>query len=302
MPWWRSGWGRGDQAADDWGQSAETGLSNAMTPAGDSRQISRLLDLAAKRATGALHVNGRGGGVVFLERGEVVHVESSLTPGLAALLLRPVSSDERWSELVAALRNGDDDAGTAAATSAAAEVLRAEDTSPVHVEILRRGAMADAALPVLGGSAAARGRSRFRPGERHWCPPAGTLGVRDLLAEVSRRAHVLTRLTPGVHPDLPVRRSAHLPFSRIRLTASQWDVVRLAGGGGRTPLDIAWLLGHGVFATTVTAHELVHLGVLTVSRGPDAAPATAGVLPPRHVLSFLRATTDTAATPVTAST
>jgi hypothetical protein len=270
-----------------------------MKPAGESRQVGRLVELAAKRATGALHLNGRWGGVVFLERGEVAHVESPLTPGLAALLLRPASTDERWAELAAALREGEAEA----ATATAARLAHAESTPPAHLEILRRGATADAALPVLGAPAGAvKGRSRFRPGERHWSAPGGTTTVADLLAEVRRRVHVLARLAPGVRPDLPVRRAAHLPFAQVRLTSSQWDVVRLADGA-RTPLDIAWLLGHGVFATTVAVHELVHLGVLTVAGGRDARLATAAGPPappgaprPRQAPSFLRATTATQAT------
>ena len=264
-----------------------------MKPAGESRQVGRLVELAAKRATGALHLNGRWGGVVFLERGEVAHVESPLTPGLAALLLRPTSTEERWAELAAAMREGDAEV----ATAAAARLARGDTTPPAHLEILRRGAMADAALPVLGVPAvAAKGRSRFRPGERHWSAPGGTTTVADLLTEVRRRVHVLSRLAPGVRPDLPVRRAAHLPFAHVRLTASQWDVVRLADGA-RTPLDIAWLLGHGVFATTVAVHELVHLGLLTVAGGQDSrsasAPGPPGAPRPRPAPSFLRATTAT---------
>jgi hypothetical protein len=273
-----------------------------MKPAGESRQVGRLVELAAKRATGALHLNGRWGGVVFLERGEVAHVESPLTPGLAALLLRPTSTEERWAELAAAIRDGEGEV----ATATAARLARADSTPAAHLEILRRGATADAALPVLGApGGAVKGRSRFRPGERHWSAPGGTTTVADLLAEVRRRVHVLSRLAPGVRPDLPVRRAAHLPFAQVRLTSSQWDVVRLADGV-RAPLDIAWLLGHGVFATTVAVHELVHLGVLTVAGGGrDARPAApagpAGPPPPpgapqapqRHAPSFLRAVTAT---------
>jgi len=267
-----------------------------MKPAGESRQVGRLVELAAKRATGALHLNGRWGGVVFLERGEVAHVESPLTPGLAALLLRPVSTEDGWAALAAALRDGPDEAATTA-TAAATRLARADTTPAAHLEILRRGATADAALPVLGVPAvAAKGRSRFRPGERHWSAPGGTTTVADLLTEVRRRVHVLSRLAPGVRPDLPVRRAAHLPFAHVRLTASQWDVVRLADGA-RTPLDIAWLLGHGVFATTVAVHELVHLGLLTVAGGQDSrsasAPGPPGAPRPRPAPSFLRATTAT---------
>jgi hypothetical protein len=69
----------------------------------------------------------------------------------------------------------------------------------------------------------------------------------------------------------------------VRLAAGPGDVVRPAGGP-RTPRDIAWLPGYGVFATTVAVHQLARLGVVSVGDGPS------GAAPHRVPLSFLRAT------------
>jgi hypothetical protein len=102
---------------------------------------------------------------------------------------------------------------------------------------------------------------------------------------------VLARLRRGVGTGTPVRRSPQLWFERVRLSATQWDVVRLADAR-RTPADIAWLLGHGAFATTVTVHQLARLGVVAVE-GYESRP-TAAALPARDVLPFLRAVTGTA--------
>ena len=260
-----------------------TGSTHGGDSGHDDRQAARLLDLAAKHATGALHLRGGRGGIVYLRDGEVAHAESALTPGVAALLLRPTYSEEGWAEALPARRQAgesDDDA------TAAAELLRTGAVSPAHLEVLRRGAMADAALAVLTVFAAAestRSRPRFRPGERHWCPVERTVPVADVLTEVRRRTAVLAGLAPGVAPDLPVDRSVRLWFDPVRLTAGQWDVVRLAGAA-RTPRDVAWLLGHGVFATTVAVHQLARLGVVSVGGGPP------GAAPHRVPLSFLRAT------------
>jgi hypothetical protein len=286
LKWWRGARHRQDQdhEHDRTGPAAtetETRTGDPMTVGTDDRQIDRLLDLAAKGVTGALHLNGRRGGIVYLLRGEVAHVESALTPGVAALLLRPEYSEEAWARVIPSLRKGEtDDVATAAA-----ELLRTV-VGPAHAEVLRRGAMADAALAAFGIPApeAARTRPRFRPGERHWCPVGRTVSVAALLAEVNRRGAVLARLAPGVAPGLPVDRSPRLWFDPVRLTASQWDVVRLADGA-RTPQDIAWLLGHGVFATTVAVHQLARLGVVAVT-DRHTPP---GAAPPRVPLSFLRA-------------
>jgi len=248
----------------------------------------RLLELADEHATGALYLNGRRGGTIFLVHGRIGHVESVLTPGVEALLLRPTYPNERiWADLVLTLRRGE----TKAAAAAAAQLLRHGSASPVNAEILRRIAMADAALVTLGAvlREAAPTRARFRPGEKHWCEPLRTFAVADVLAEVHRRTGVLAGLTLGVQPDRAVQRVPTLPIERIRLTATQWNITRSADGGN-TPLDIAWLLGRDGFATTVAVHQLARIGVLTAAPGPPKSPSLAPV-PARHVTIFLSAST-----------
>jgi hypothetical protein len=263
-----------------------TGRSRSPVEYHDQSRPDLLLELAAEQATGALYLNGRWGGTIFLVHGRIGQVESLLTPGIEALLLRPTYPDEsRWAELVPGLRRGETEAATAAAT----RLLRRPSTSPVDVEILRRTALADAALAALGPAVpdTARTRSRFRPGEKHWWATAPTFTVAAVLAEVHRRQEVLARMTLGVQPERPVRRVPKLPLERMRLTATQWNIARSADGIN-TPLDLAWLLGHGVFATTVAVHQLARLGVLTVD--PDLpASHPLGLVPARHVTSFLRA-------------
>ena len=267
--------------------------STAEDTVDEDARPSRLLELAAAHATGALYLNGRWGGTIFLIRGRIAQVESLLTPGVEALLLRPTYPDEhRWADLIPALRRGE----TEAVTAAAAQLLHRPATSPVEVEILRRTALADAALAALGRVVpeTARTRSRFRPGEKHWCEPVRAISVAEVLAEVRRRQGVLARMTLGVQPERPVRRVPKLPIERMRLTATQWNIARWADGNN-TPLDIAWLLGHGVFATTVAAHQLARLGVLTVD--PDLSEShPLGLVPARHATSFVRAAEPSART------
>ncbi len=248
----------------------------------------RLLELATEEATGALYLNGRWGGTIFLTLGRVSYVESVLTPGLEALLLRSTTSDEEsWIDLVRSLRRGE----TETAASTAQQLMRTGVTAAVEVEILRRTAMADAAFAALGAMVpeTARTRSRFRPGERHWSESSRTYAVPEVLAEVRRRKSLLSRMTLGVAPDRPVSRVPKLPLERIRLTSTQWNIARSADGSN-TPLDIAWILGHGVFGTTMAVHQMARLGILTADPDlPDSHPL--GLIPARHVTSFLRAST-----------
>lgn len=250
--------------------------------------VDRLLELAAEHATGALYLNGRWGGTIFLADGRIGYVESVLTPGVEALLLRPTYTNERiWAELVATLRRGE----TTVAASAAAELLRSHSTSAVDVEILRRSAVADAALATLGTVApeTARTRARFRPGEKHWCETSYTFTVADVLAEVRRRKAVLERMTLGIQPRRAVRRVPKLPIERIQLTSTQWNIARSADGNN-TPLDIAWMLGHGVFSTTVAVHQMARLGVVTAEPDLPGFPPPQ-LFPARHTMSFLQAST-----------
>lgn len=247
------------------------------TPEPEETAYDRLFDLAEEQATGALYLNGRWGGTVYLVSGRIGYVESVLTPGIEALLLRPTYTDERsWARLVSSLRRGRIDA----AVSSASQLLDGEITSAFDAEVLRRTALADAALVTLGAVVpdATGAVARFRPGAWHWCEPMRTFSVSDLLTEVERRKAVLARMTRGVRMDAPIQRAPQLPVDRIRLTATQWNIAALANGA-TTPLDIAWMLGHGVFATTVAIHQLARLGV--VKAGP--APTSAVTVPPSAV-------------------
>ncbi|GAA3633082.1 hypothetical protein GCM10022223_59290 [Kineosporia mesophila] len=249
----------------------------APPPESEETAYDRLFDLAEDQATGALYLNGRWGGTVYLVSGRIGYVESVLTPGIEALLLRPTYTDERsWARLVSSLRRGRIDA----AVSAASQLLSGDATSAFDAEVLRRTALADAALVTLGAVVpdATGAVARFRPGAWHWCEPVRTFSVAEVLTEVERRKAVLGRMTRGVRMDAPIQRSPQLPVERIRLTATQWNIAALANGT-TTPLDIAWMLGHGVFATTVAIHQLARLGV--IKAGP--APTSAVTVPPSAV-------------------
>jgi hypothetical protein len=209
--------------------------------------ISALLDLAGQEASGVLEFPADPGGAVYLVEGLVSQVVSPDVPGVAerVIRLRP-DADQVPEEAIHGL-------------------------PAVQVRALLADAAADAALDIFGGADAGRSITRFTPDRRHWAPLTRPLEVSRLLDEIARRRRVLAAIAGRSRPDEQVTRAEHLPVQRIRLTARQWDLVRLADGR-RTPRALARTLGSGVFATTVDVAELVQAGLLAPVTGDVRTP------------------------------
>lgn len=210
-------------------------------PAGPA--VSGLLELAERRETGALEFSSEPGGSVYLTDGAVSQVVCPAVPHVAERVLRRVEPTPRRGES----RN---------ARALAEVALREGVLSRVQVHALLVDAAADAALELVGGGPG----TRFAPGRQHWAPLVWPLPVNELLTEIARRRQVLAAVADQAQPDAPARRVERLPVQRIRLTARQWDLVRLADGA--TPRAMAHALAAGVFATTLEVAALVQAGVL----------------------------------------
>src|SRR5690606_40163252 len=87
---WSVGRARADQAFDPaaWPHppDAPPDVPARLGPTG-TRIVGELRTLAAGGRTGALHVVGRPGGMIYLAAGRVLQVEAWTTPGAEALLL-----------------------------------------------------------------------------------------------------------------------------------------------------------------------------------------------------------------------
>jgi hypothetical protein len=148
--------------------------------------------------------------------------------------------------------------------------------------------VADAALDLLDSqSSPARFRSAGAPPSRL----AEGFSAASLLAEVSRRQHLLEQLAAIIRPDTTVVRHARLASERVQVSALQWSVlVRVRDGS--TPRALAWELRRSVFGTTVDAYRLLALGVLAAVDYPvPHGSRTLREPPPRGAaaMSFTRA-------------
>jgi hypothetical protein len=220
-----------------------------------------LQQAASAYGTGAVHVFGNPGGVVYLNGGEVSYIDTPAAPGLNVLVVRSGRvSDHDW---LAAF-----DAG--AADCEVGQVLVARGLlGRRELEVFTLSAVFDAALCVLPMTS---GTYQFEPGARHWLGAIRPVGVDMLMREVARRQAMLDRLG-GVPLEQtatvsPVRQ---LRGDRTTVTARQWAVLMHANGQ-RTVRDLAWTLGRGTFATTVEIHRLIARGMLEIIGATTESP------------------------------
>lgn len=212
--------------------------------------------LADERRTGALHVLDGPGGVIHLVDGRVALVEVRSIPGADLLILRRGLDRPAWQRLVATTpAPGRDE------TNARARVLLRDGAiRPLEVDLILERAVTDAAGDLVGSLGSAATRTRFHAGATPWISLSDPPTVDELLVEVSRRDRLLGGLREGIRPDGPVRRRSRLPGTEARLSGLQWDLVALAEG--RSPRDLAWRVGLGVFATTMEVSRLDALSLL----------------------------------------
>jgi hypothetical protein len=100
-----------------------------------------------------------------------------------------------------------------------------------------------------------------------------TLEASLVVAEVARRIAILEQLRAAVAPETLLTRASRLPQQKVRLSAAQWDLIRTTDGA-TSVCRMAWLLGRGVFTTTLEAYALIRLGILTTTDSPALAIRT----------------------------
>jgi hypothetical protein len=214
-----------------------------------------LLECASRNLSGTVHITGEPGGMVHLDRGRVVAVDTPGAPGAEVLLLRSGRvSEAAWGAAFTAAAAGGELGG---------ELVRQRLVGAVRLEIVLRSALADAMFAVAAGQVddchvAVAGVScmlPLSPGEQ----------VRWLLAETARRLGVLATLRSQLKPDLEQMTSkATAPNPRFQLDDAQRDILTLANGR-RTARDMAFGLGRGVFAVTLELDRMHSAGLLTVT-------------------------------------
>ncbi|TQK52154.1 hypothetical protein FBY35_2581 [Streptomyces sp. SLBN-118] len=220
------------------------------------------LALAQCRAAGStmvLRVCGRPGGVFHLRQGSVVAVESPGAPGIQTLLLRSGRiSEADWADLVPA---GMD------ARRPGAELVARGQIGAAELQVVSAMALQDAVFAVIAGDM----------GECIADPESGPLVPvgpgEDPLRLLDNAVRKLAALAALPHPVLPDRervvagRGVDGPAED--LAPHRKEILFLADGR-RTPRDIAFMIGRGVYHVTVEISRMLGEGLL--ERATRSAP------------------------------
>jgi len=219
---------------------------------------------SAGRATTVLRVAGEPGGFIYLVDGQVTAIDTPGAPGPEVILLRSGRVTEAdWTAVFAA---------AAAVGQLGAELSRRGAIGAGHLEAVLRLALADAMF-VLASGQVTECRTE-PPGAGHLLPLLPGMEPSWLLAEAERRMRALAALPDRLDHDRD--RPAAVPGARPPAGppgSVPEDLVNLANGR-RTARDMAFVLGRGVYATTVQLSALHRDGLLTA--GSRRRPASGG--------------------------
>jgi len=238
-----------------------------------------LAKLLAEDFTGAVAVSGTPGGTIHLRRGLVVAVDTPNAPTVETLLLRSGRIDEEsWAGAIShqaavATPDSGDQSGLNSVLTELGLIGHGE-LEAICVAAVYDAAFAMALSPAEGWTVhkdAVPPELVSSPGE----------SPRKLADETSRRIAALSRSWASL-AELAAARCR--PATRIDpglLTARQ-QAVLLAANGRRTPRDIAFFLGCGVFPAMLDVTRLRARGLVQgeaprpkvpPSTAPRAAPA-----------------------------
>ncbi|MGA2830602.1 MAG: DUF4388 domain-containing protein [Streptosporangiaceae bacterium] len=224
-------------------------------PAGPLREA--LTVCAAAGMSGTLRVTGHPGGAIHLVDGRVVAIETPGAPSPEVLLLRSHRITESdWDTAFAA--------AAVAGGRMSAELIAREMVGSGELEGVLRTALADAMFVLASGTVE---EYRSEPGPVDFVLPVEPGAETEwLLAETSRRIRVLASLPDRYDLNRVMAAPGAAARPGVRLVESQDEILALADGR-RTPRDIAFALGQGVFATILQLARLREAGLLvTASR------------------------------------
>jgi hypothetical protein len=230
----------------------------------DGRLDGRLRDYAAARFSGLLRVDGQPGGVIHLVDGAISGCQTSGAPSLEVILLRSGRVAETdWNAAFAQSAIAD--------RPMTVELVERGLLGAGEVEALLRIALADAVFALTSG--------RFdsvteAPAADCLLPldPAARAGW--LLAEAARRRQVLSAFAApslSAADRIAVAPAAVPPGGTV--VDREHEILALVDGR-RTPRDLAFALGRGLYETMLELARLQAGNVVVISaRGPSQAAA-----------------------------
>ncbi len=225
-----------------------------------------LTSSAAVGLTGVLQVIGDPGGTIYLSGGEIIGIKTPGAPSLEVLVLKSGRvPEDGWEAAFSA---------AAAGTAMSAELTTRGLIGAGELEALLRTAVADALFVLACGYV---DQCRPEPGPVSVLlpldPPAEAAW---LLAEAERRMNALAAI-PGLtgYQRARVQPAPGVVLDGLVLGSGRDELLALANGR-RTPRDLAFALGRGVYATTLELGRMQHEGLLvtTSHRAAPSSPAT----------------------------
>lgn len=250
---------------------------NANQPS--ARNLPALLsDLNEQHRSCTVAVSGTPAGTIHVRDGLVVAMETPGTPGVEALLLKSGRlTEQAWTSVLASDRSHE---------HLARELVAAELIGAGELQIVSLGALFDAAFVL-----SLNRPTGWEVGDPLPVLNAGT-GVTPerLVAETTRRFGMLAQ-EPGAIARSTRDRVHHTPAARqpraTTLLLPRHRHLLSEVDGRRTPRDIAFTLGRGLFAVLLDlrhlmGRQLVEYATPTAAERPSTAPraSTPSVKPP----------------------
>ncbi|WP_436760403.1 hypothetical protein [Streptosporangium sp. V21-05] len=229
-----------------------------------------LLRLSREGFSGVLRVEGGPGGALWIRDGLVVAATTPAAPGPESLLLRSGRVSEKdWTDAYAT---------GAPADRLAAELAGREVIGEAALEAVCLAALFDAVFAMVLSGVESCAAEPVGPGDRlPLLPVLPGIGHERLARETARRMEHAERwrrlgLSMRVRPVPPaVPAPTLLGADRIR------RAVLERATGRRTPRDIAFVLGKGLFAVMSEIARMLEERVLDL--GESAAPAVGAPVP-----------------------
>ncbi len=220
-----------------------------------SRVAAVLEGLALQNASGELEIDGRPGGAIYLDRGDVVFARSAWSPDLATRLQGSLGASPGLRDLLAA---SDQPAGDLGNQLVAEGYLTAED-----LQILLRSVVLDAliVLTVPLADDASVANIRLIPSVPHWAESFCRLSVASVRAEAIRRG--------GRMAGFDLSKSGSLELCDLKsglavLSREQWAIANLIDGTA-SARDLAWDNGLALYETIECVSGLVRAGLCTAA-------------------------------------
>jgi hypothetical protein len=231
---------------------------------------------ADEQVTGAIQVGGEPGGLVHLVDGLTVAVETPGAPGVEVQLLRSGRLTEPdWSGAIGAIAG--DPAG---AIRLGPELISRGLVSAAEMEQLAVAAVFDGAFAIATGQVI---DCRLVSTDPFWLPAVPGITADRLWREIDRRRLVLAgRREPVAHDRDRIVPVSWLDRDAVTLSPEQWNLLSHADGR-RTPRDLAFVLGRGVYAITLEIARLLDAGLVQVASRrevPLLQPLPSGGQPP----------------------